>query len=127
HAKTKLRCAECGVFNEIPKEVLEALAAVAPPAAPARPQATSEPDPEPSEELYGFLKEPEPPAPPPVVGEKPAEAPKPKPEKKKPVSDDEAPREVLIHGTEEDDGNPYHVTGDIATRRCLACKKKVDV
>src|SRR5204862_246914 len=49
------------------------------------------------------------------------------PKKKKPLSDDEAPREVLIHGTEDDDGNPYHVTGDIATRRCPECKKKVDV
>ena len=33
----------------------------------------------------------------------------------------------MIHGTEDDDGNPYHVTGDIATRRCPECKKKVDV
>ncbi|HLQ43765.1 MAG TPA: hypothetical protein VK137_03470, partial [Planctomycetaceae bacterium] len=84
HAKSKLRCAECGVFNEIPKEVLEALAAVAA-SSPAKPQAAAEPEPEPSEERYGFLKEPEPAAPP--VGEKPAEPPKPKPKKKKPVSD----------------------------------------
>jgi len=35
-------------------------------------------------------------------------------------------REVLIEGTEEDDRNPYRVTGDIKTRRCPECNKTID-
>ena len=135
HAKTKLRCAECGVFNEIPREVLEALAAnvpnlveepVKPQAAPVRPKAVPEPEPEENDQTYGFLKEP---APPPIatpVVDQPAAKPKIKTKRGKIDSDDDAPREVLIQGTTDDDGNPYQVTGDIATRRCPECEKKVD-
>jgi hypothetical protein len=43
------------------------------------------------------------------------------------VAEDEEPeREVLIEGTEEDDRNPYRVTGDIKTQLCPECHKAID-
>jgi hypothetical protein len=42
------------------------------------------------------------------------------------AEEDEPEREVLIEGTEEDDRNPYRVTGDVKTRRCPECNKAID-
>ena len=43
------------------------------------------------------------------------------------IAEEEEPeREVLIEGTEEDDRNPYRVTGDIKTQRCPECNKAID-
>jgi predicted nucleic acid-binding Zn ribbon protein len=43
------------------------------------------------------------------------------------IAEEEEPeREVLIEGTEEDDRNPYRVTGDVKTRRCPECSKPID-
>jgi hypothetical protein len=36
-------------------------------------------------------------------------------------------REVLIQGTEEEDANPYTVTGDAPTKRCSNCERKISV
>jgi hypothetical protein len=50
---------------------------------------------------------------------------KPKPNTK--TVADPAPREVLLEGTSADDGKPYPVTGDIATKRCPECDHKIDL
>src|SRR5579864_2043726 len=42
------------------------------------------------------------------------------------AQEEEPEREVLIEGTEEDDRNPYRVTGDVKTRRCPECNKAID-
>lgn len=130
YAKGKLRCAECGVFNELSKEVREALAAQAaeaPPRATLAPPIAPPPPPEIEGETYGTLAE-ESPAP---RRDKPPESPRKKksrsrPEKGSTPAPTEAERELLIRGTEDDDGNPYQVTGDVATRRCPECDNKVE-
>jgi hypothetical protein len=131
YAKGKIRCNECGVFSDVPKEVREAGQAAsaqaepasywqsvpesqpAPPATAAPPTpAAADPADEALDEPYSFSDEPEPPA------RRPAAA---------PPQDDVPEKEVLIHGTEEDDLNPYTVTGDAATKRCPECDKKSPV
>src|SRR5262249_55874692 len=63
--------------------------------------------------------------------EPPADVPDP-PRRAKPVEQEiedveEIPeREVLIRGTEEDDLNPYTVTGDAPTKSCPGCDRRVD-
>ena len=120
--RSKLRCPECGVFNELPKGDRAA-------AKPTRTQ-NAEPD-----DAYAALLEPGPPVARPAPPEEdPAgvyafqEEPKPKPapkaEPKPPAKEEE--REVLVHGTEDDDGNPYQVTGDVPTKTCPECDQKVE-
>ncbi len=80
---------------------------------------------------YTFQEEPKqasptsattPPAPaqPPVPNRQSSRA-KPKPAESVPE------REILIHGTEEEDFNPYTVPGDAPTKRCPECEKKIGV
>jgi len=115
YSKSKMRCGECGVFTELPKEVREqgqeartpngAKQDKPEPPRPARRLApAAEELPAVTEENYKFIDE-EPPA-------KPTAPPN---------------REVLIQGTEEDDLNPYTVTGDVPTKRCPECDKKVEI
>ena len=112
YSRSKLRCAECGVFNELPK--------------PAR---TTKGKPAKSEEAEDTrlaipndrTPMPEDEADTEVIPMK-AEEPPPKP-KPKPTAGPE--RELLIAGTEADDGNPYQVTGDIASKYCPECDKKI--
>jgi len=42
------------------------------------------------------------------------------------VEDEEPEREVLIEGTQEDDRNPYRVTGDVKKKLCPECQKSID-
>jgi hypothetical protein len=131
YGKSKIRCPDCGVFTELPKEIREQGQASdrpkpAPPPSPTkppvRPKAASEPTPPPppaDEDAYTFRDEP---------------APKARPPRSKPVKADEdedededvPERETLIESTEEDDLNPYTVTGDAPTKVCPECDKKVD-
>lgn len=118
YGRAKMRCEDCGVFTELPKEVREqgqAAEAESPPASPGR-------------------------AEPQVVrAAKPKTPPKPKPAPAAPANDDgyqfvddtedDKPptRETLIAGTQDDDLNPYTVTGDAPTKRCLECERKVEI
>ena len=63
HARTKLRCPECGVFNELPKETVEQSRAAAKPAT--------------DDDAYARLLEPEPPPPKPAMFAPPVPKPEP--------------------------------------------------
>jgi hypothetical protein len=121
--RTKLRCPDCGVFNDVSKAAVEAAKA-------NRKQSTE------SDDGIASLLEPDNPpplprkvAPPPVAkeeNEEPATYSLQAPDEPKPApTPKEEEREVLIHGTEEDDGQPYRVTGDAATKSCPECGKKI--
>src|SRR5216683_687983 len=115
--RSKMRCAECGVFNEVPKEAQVEKAktdtdhrgegTLTSEAEAARPRTakTVAEDPD-----IFTMKDVEPP---------PQPKPKPKPKA-------EPERDILVKGTEDDDGNPYQVTGDAATKRCPECEKKIE-
>ena len=111
--RSKLRCAECGVFNELPKDARGAKPKVAPPpdaeetALAATTDRTPIPQDEADTEVISFR----------------AEDPPPSPKAKTKAAPE---RDVLIQGTEDDDGNPYQVTGDTASKRCPACEEKIE-
>src|SRR5262249_52434284 len=42
------------------------------------------------------------------------------------AEEEEPEREVRIEGTQEDDRNPYRVTGDIKKKLCPECQKSID-
>jgi ribosomal protein L37E len=127
-AKAKLRCAECGVYTELPPDLREQLAS-APPTpkkAVAAPVAAAPRVAPPAEaddvESCGFITEPpgEKPAPPSeTVRAKP-------PAENKPETPAIPERELLVQGTEEDDLNPYTVHGDRPTRMCPECDQRSD-
>jgi hypothetical protein len=150
YGKSKIRCPDCGVFTELPKEIREQgqssgrpdpppAAKPAPPPPPVRAKPAPLPPvgkPASAEDedtgAYAFREEPEPDAPDPPRRAKPApETSKSrgaKPVEKDPAEDDDIPeREVLITGTEEDDLNPYTVTGDAPTKPCPECDRRVPV
>lgn len=127
YAKSKMRCNECGVFTELPKEIREQGQSARPetrsaPEPPRRrattpPVRQAQPAPAPpatttDDEGYAFLE-------PDVIEEPPASP-------AIPVATELPEREILIEGTHEDDLNPYTVTGDAPTKRCPECDKKVD-
>lgn len=140
HSRTKLRCPECGVFNELPKELVENLKS-----RPAAPKRSVDDD-------AADLLADEPPVRPKQKKAQAAApaAPKPKPPASVPAAppvatkaaadeppavdsntygfapDSEPEREVLIQGTSEDDGKAYQVTGDIKKKKCPECEKRVD-
>jgi len=108
----------------------------APETAPqSRPAPETSPPPPPSPPLqseldmltgggYGFQSDPTPPAPKP---ESPPTS-KRQPDRPKAAAAQAPPeREILIHGTEEEDFNPYTVPGDAPTKRCPECEKKIGV
>jgi hypothetical protein len=132
HTRAKLRCAECGVFNDLPKDLIENLKSAPPKPSrqttaeddlladdpPVRPKARKE-------KLAAAQTAPSMPAPPRQQDEEPTEdesgsyglaAPEPK----------EPERDVLIQGTSEDDGKAYQVTGDIKRKKCPECDKRCD-
>jgi ribosomal protein L40E len=110
------------------------VAKLVPPTPPADARPTSRnPPPEPEPETYAFAEAP---PPPPAAKTPPAPAPTKKTRKPTPRSaprqpapepedNDNAPREVLISGTVEDDGNPYAVQGDVRSKRCPECDTKL--
>ncbi|HEV3143209.1 MAG TPA: zinc ribbon domain-containing protein [Gemmataceae bacterium] len=154
YSKSKFRCAECGVIFELPPDIRE-LARNAPaeeekraPAAPVRkkPRVKQTEADAAADMLFTPEKVPaKPAAAPPPVATPPKRTPKPPPVRQPEVEDDDdiAPvgeteleptiiddegpeREVLIEGTEEDDRNPYRVTGDVKKQRCPECGKSID-
>lgn len=143
HSRSKLRCAECGVFNELPKDLVENLKANPAPAKksveddaadllsdepPVRAKQKRE---TPSTASAPVAKaKPVPPAAPPAP---PAETPSFDEDSHEsatygfaPSETKEPEREVLIQGTNEDDGKAYQVTGDIKKKRCPECEKRTD-
>jgi ribosomal protein L37E len=124
-AKAKWRCAECGVYTELPPELREQLAAAKPAkesapvaSAPRAARASEDAD----VEMLGFMTEE------PV--EKNAASSKvtasPPPPAKTPKEPEIPERELLVQGTEEDDLNPYTVHGDAPTKMCPECDQRSD-
>lgn len=110
YARSKLRCPECGVFNEVTKvEARETR---------RKPASTQEDD------AYAAL-DAEAPRPAPKTSKPKAAKPKVNTPERTDESAEEA-NEVLIHGTDADDGNPYRVTGDKPTKFCPECDTRIE-
>src|SRR4051812_32844848 len=109
YSRSKLRCAECGVFNDLPK--------------PASPKAKSKAKAKDEDDTRLSIPNDRTPAPDDEADTDviPMKAEDPTPPK--PTAEPE--RDVLIKGTEDDDGNPYQVTGDVASKYCPECDKKI--
>lgn len=141
HSRSKLRCGECGVFNELPADLVDAnkaraaapvksveddaaaLLGAEPPVRPKQKRAI----PTPPAGTRASADVP-PPAPLPVAKQIPDEPPlddaatyRFAPSEKK-----EPERDLLIQGTNEDDGKAYQVTGDIKKKKCPECEKRID-
>jgi hypothetical protein len=116
--RSKMRCAECGVFTNLPKETRRGKAAE-PPASEEMERKKKQARPAPKDEDRDEDDRD-------VIPMK-AEAPPPKPAASQKAQPDAEPeRDVLIQGTEDDDGNPYQVTGDVVSKRCPECNKKIE-
>src|SRR5262249_45972669 len=116
YTRSKMRCADCGVFNDLPKaagaKTKSGKSAKSDPEEDTRLTIPSDRTPQPEDEADTA-----------VIPWK-ADDPPPKP-KARPKPETEAEREILIQGTEDDDGNPYQVTGDAPTKHCPECDKKI--
>lgn len=126
-AKAKWRCAECGVYTDLPADLREQLAKAKPAqqaaAAPVAtvPRAAKPPVEDDDVETTGFITEEQLEK---TTGRSglstPASAANPPKELELPE------RELLVQGTEEDDVNPYTVHGDAPTKMCPECDQRSD-
>jgi hypothetical protein len=129
--KAKRRCAECGIYTDLPPDLRQKLAEnrpakdsdSSPTPLPPKNSAFHEPR---SEEVFAFLSDPLPPlAPdslPDLIVDLPDKLSRPAPPPPLAVPE----REILVQGTDEDDLKPYTVHGDAPKRKCPECDRHSD-
>jgi DNA-directed RNA polymerase subunit RPC12/RpoP len=124
-AKGRIRCPECGVYNDVPSHLRERATessnlSMAPPVTPGTraPEVVRRAEDTQTNEIFRLADEP--------VTENPSQ-----PTNHLPgvpdTTTDEEPREVLLQGTDDDDLNPYTVYGDAPTKACPHCSHRLPV